>query len=812
MTRTALFLLATTGLLAAGCVDSKTEPTPGTTSARLTLRRMQTCEELADALKADALAKLNQRFDAMVASIEYADEQGYFSGGYGNFGASPPMAGGARGSAESANDLGAAPTASGDSAGAGSGGSTGGGAPKDESASSYSRTNEQTAGVTEPDFLKTDGTNIYLLHGRSFFVLKAWPSTDLAKRSELTVEGEPLEMFVEGKSAVIYSQVDGTSVYAAAGVTPRSPYQDGYGYAYAEPAIGRADGYGYGYGGYYPNPLTKVTVVDLNGETPTVQREVYFEGSYTSARGAGRKIRTVVTGGLHGPSVKYGVEYKSEADVPKNASQAILQTRALQAANAAVIQASTVADWLPNTFVRNGSAVTASTLGCSDAYLPTVGSTDVGLTQVQAIDLDAPAEAPRGQGIFAAASTVYASTSALYIAAPGFIDPSELMWAQTATVGVGAVASSPPSTDVAEPAPDSKPMALRTQAIIKKPAFPLNTPVTLNKTHLFKFDLVADPSQPLYVAAGTVPGSLVNQFSLDEKNGALRLTTTEQRAILNADASYSFQPQDSTVNDLFVLQQQGDELVTVGSVRDLAPGERAYSTRFVGDRGYLVTFRQVDPLFVFDLSNPQQPVLKASLKIPGFSEYMHPLDDTHLLTIGREADAGGRVQGLALQIFDVTDATAPRQAHKVVYGGPNGAGYSEAQNNHKAFTYFAEKKLLAFPYVNYGSTDGKMQSTLEVFDVDVTAGLTKRGSIDHSTLFSAPAETACYGYFSPQVRRGLFLENFVYSVSYGGVVVSDVAAVGTPLKSLALPPPQPPAGYPVCGGTGVPEEDKREGG
>jgi len=118
-------------------------------------------------------------------------------------------------------------------------------------------------------------------------------------------------------------------------------------------------------------------------------------------------------------------------------------------------------------------------------------------------------------------------------------------------------------------------------------------------------------------------------------------------------------------------------------------------------------------------------------------------------------------------------------------------GYSEAQSNHKAFTYYASHGLLAFPFVGWGNYDGTMRSSLELFDIDKDLGIQPRGSIDHTALFGEAPDPYgyCGGYYGMEVRRGLFLEDFVYSISYGGVVVNHIDDLTTPVASLALSAP-----------------------
>jgi hypothetical protein len=256
-----------------------------------------------------------------------------------------------------------------------------------------------------------------------------------------------------------------------------------------------------------------------------------------------------------------------------------------------------------------------------------------------------------------------------------------------------------------------------------------------------------------------------------------------------------------------VLRAGASGLAITGDSGEIAPGEQLYSTRFVGDTAYIVTWHVTDPLFVVDVSDATKPHVVGQVQIPGFSTYIHPLDATHLLTIGRETDdtghqhAGSYWYGLAIQVFDVSNPLAPSLQYKYVYDGGEYA-MSEAMEEHKAFTYFDDKKLLAFPYVHEGSYGAYGQSsTLEVFTVGVAEGITKVGSVDHSALLGTLPNGNygyCGGYFDGAVRRGVFIDKYVYSISYGGIVASDVTQMNPPVTTLKLAPPT--LGPTVCGG------------
>jgi uncharacterized secreted protein with C-terminal beta-propeller domain len=771
-------LAALTTSAAIGCGGGSGSSDNPTGTTRASLHRAKSCPDLLADLKGDAAYKVNKGIDRQIKAIQaclskYGQDQ---CSGYGYAYATS----GSGGAPERASaDATAAPSAP----------STSGSFDSSKtSATSYSQTNTQVQGVDEADIIKNDGKNIYVLHGRAFKVVNAWPANALAEVGTLDVEGSPTEMYVADGRVVIYSQVNGYKLFEAAGVKPKSHYQD-YGYyggGMARTATDIAGPYPYPQPESQYAPLTKITVLKLDGTKPILTREVYFEGSYLDSRRVGTNVRTVLQGFAYGPKLKYGVHelYTNVAPgtdpYPKTASASIAALEQLRADNLAAINASQLGDWLPYTFTKNGEAVTASRIACEDFYVPSIGSTQSGITEVASLDLN-DGGGVRQSAILGQAQTVYGSADTLYLAASAYIEPP-FQWSDPVAMGGDVAVSPSPPTDG----------SMGTQSL--RPRTEITAPAVIawsqGNTHVHKFEFASDARFPNYVASGTVPGSVKNQFSMDDKDGFLRIATTEQRQYVTVEGRYvAPEPQlrPDTLNHVFTLGVAGPWLDIKGEVRDLAPGEQIYSVRFVGTRGYVVTFRQVDPLFVVDLADPLKPTLLAALKIPGFSDYMHPIDANHLLTIGRDATLEGRVRGLQLQIFDVTDGRNPILTQKYTYSGTE-YGQSEATYDHKAFTFFAEKSLLAFPYYSY-STTGSFRSSLEVFKVDVTTGFQKLGSIDHTPLLQSSPTGYCGGYYAPSVRRGVFLENIAYAISYGGIVAKDVnnlAAAGT---QLAFPAP-----------------------
>ena len=205
-------------------------------------------------------------------------------------------------------------------------------------------------------------------------------------------------------------------------------------------------------------------------------------------------------------------------------------------------------------------------------------------------------------------------------------------------------------------------------------------------TVVHKFSVSPDgPAR--YEATGTVEGHLLNQFSMDEHNGYFRVATTIGEP-WNTETSES---------QVVVLEQQGRRLTEVGKVDNLGRGERIFSVRFAGDIGYVVTFRQVDPLYVIDLADPTAPSVAGELKIPGFSTYLHPIGDGLLIGVGQDADDTGRTRGTKVSLFDVSNPANPTELDVTVF--PD--AHSEAEWDHRAFLYWAPEEMVAIPLTKY---------------------------------------------------------------------------------------------------------------
>ena len=289
------------------------------------------------------------------------------------------------------------------------------------------------------------------------------------------------------------------------------------------------------------------------------------------------------------------------------------------------------------------------------------------------------------------------------------------------------------------------------------------------QTVVHKFSLEGQEIE--YLGSMEAPGTILNQFSMDEYDGYFRIATTRGHVSRSGESA--------SMNNVYVFDE---ELEMVGELEDLAPGERIYSARFMGEKAYLVTFKKIDPLFVIDLSDPENPEVLGKLKIPGYSDYLHPLDENHIIGIGKdsvEAEDGNFAwyQGLKMAVFDVSDVENPKELHKVIIGDRGTDSY--ALHDHKAFLYDHEKNLLVIPVllaeVNeeqwgeetpdnaYG--DYVFQGAY-VYDLTVEDGFDLKGTVTHIDDEDAFDKYGYYYYdYGYAIKRSLYIDDVLYTVS-----------------------------------------------
>ncbi|UCD04518.1 MAG: beta-propeller domain-containing protein [Candidatus Woesearchaeota archaeon] len=277
----------------------------------------------------------------------------------------------------------------------------------------------------------------------------------------------------------------------------------------------------------------------------------------------------------------------------------------------------------------------------------------------------------------------------------------------------------------------------------------------MEKTVIHKISI--DEEDIDYEVSGEVPGQVLNQFSMDENKGYFRIATTVSR---------NWRTGSESLNNMYILD---DDLDITGKVEDLAKGEMIYSVRFIGDKGYMVTFRQVDPLYVIDLEDPYNPRVLGYLKIPGVSDYLHPYDETHLIGVGRDATEEGRMLGMKLSLFDVSDVSEPEEIDSYIIG--ERGTYSEALNDHKAFLFDRSKNLLVLPIQLSEENKWRAWEGAYVFSLNLVDGFELKGRVTHSN--ETKEDEYHYDYGS-QIRRSLYIDNILYTISNKMIKMNDL--------------------------------------
>lgn len=290
------------------------------------------------------------------------------------------------------------------------------------------------------------------------------------------------------------------------------------------------------------------------------------------------------------------------------------------------------------------------------------------------------------------------------------------------------------------------------------------SPVMLNTTELYKFNL--NDGTILFDNKSSVPGSVLNQFSMDEFNGYYRIATT-------SGDSWS----DTLQNNLYIFDQN---LNLTGKLEGLAQGETIHSARFIGERAYLVTFKQIDPFYVIDLADVTSPKVLGYLKVPGYSDYLHPFDENTIIGFGKEtieSEFGQTIGGIKIAMYDVTDVTNPIEKSKIVLGTSN--SWTEVLNNHKALLFSKEKQLFALPLILYSGDDYSNHFDFQgayVYSINLKDGFTFLGKSTHLSLQQIDESYLWYD-SSHVINRILWSGTKLYTLSDSGIKSHDIESM-----------------------------------
>lgn len=464
----------------------------------------------------------------------------------------------------------------------------------------------------------------------------------------------------------------------------------------------------------YQSPRVVLTEVDVSdpGSMETV-RTLTLDGSILSSRMTGDSIRVVVRSG---PT---GFDWVHPEGSGIRAEQKAID------ANKKLIEESTLDNWVPWYVLEDHRTRTTSdgpVLGCDQVGHPDEFSGFSMLT-ILSVDLGGGLQPGNSIGLLAQGETIYASSDNLYVATSP--------WNAWLVPNFGE--------DVVEDR-------------------------TLS-TQIHMFD-ISDPATTTYVASGEVEGILLSQWSMDEYEGILRVVVTD------GDPWWG----SSEVPDTAVvtLERRGEELVEIGSVDGLGKNERVYAVRFIQDKGYVVTFRQVDPLYVIDLSDPAKPEVKGELKIHGYSAYLHPIGKDLLLGVGQDATHEGRTLGTQVSVFDVSDPTDPRRLSRLTFDD----AYSEAEWNHLAFLWWAPEEILVLPLQRWSWDEqaGKGNNFSGAVVLSATSQQVKQlGEISHPN--GAQSECSDCDLWAAPITRSLVIGDTLFTFSETGVLASDLGTL-----------------------------------
>ncbi len=610
----------------------------------------------------------------------------------------------------------------------------------------YSRTNIQVAGVDEADIVKNDGKYVYVVSGEKIVIIDAYPAENAKILSEIELNGTAQEIFINKDKLVVFGQ-ESYDYYASKG--------------FSETGL------------IPPTRYTSKSFIKIydvsNRQNPILARNFSVEGNYYDSRMIGDYVYVIIN---------QPVYYNEPEPVP-----------------------------LPIIY----SGTQAKTTPASEIYYFDIPDSSYIYTNVLSINTQNDAEDVSSKTFLMGYSqNIYVSLNNIYITYSkrlseyDFLDkiideailpavPSDIQnkindirnsnidkYQKMEKIGE-AVQDYLQSLNPEEAATVMKTIEDKMVDVQKEIA------KEIEKTVVHKISISDGKIE--YRTNGEVPGNVLNQFSMDEYNEYFRIATTTGEVSRTGEST--------SLNHLYVLDEN---LKIVGKIEDLAKGEKIYSARFLGNRAYVVTFRKIDPLFVIDLTAPENPKVLGYLKVTGYSDYLHPYDENHIIGIGKETAGGDEnfawYQGLKISLFDVSDVENPTEIGKVEIG--DRGTDSEALRDHKAFLFDKEKNLLVLPvslaeinetyYENmyngkvpdwaYGNT---VWVGAYVFNIDLTNGIELKGRITHTN------ETSSNFYdYSSQIKRSLYIDNVLYTISSKMIKMNDLGNLDE-TNSIDLP-------------------------
>ena len=600
----------------------------------------------------------------------------------------------------------------------------------DSSDTDYSTTNVQVKGVDESDFLKTDGKYVYIVSEQNLKIVEAYPAEDakIIFKSVLDIEPQNLQnMFLnDDRLAIFYYGTSQDEIIPEYDFAPRSIHRQ----------------------------TTHVSILDISDkEDPKIIKDYSVDGSFQNARMIDNHVYFVTTSGIDYrhpviPLIMEDSEFALAPDV-----------------------------YYFDNFDRNYNF---NTITAIDLFGDSINSETF---------------------LMGGTGTIYVSQDSLYITyrqdySHGYLESMERqrffdvvvpLLPESAQDKISEIKDNSSLdwyerwimiSDILQDTYNQldKTSKKRLFSEINKKIYQYDQKIQEESRRTVIHKISLDENNLEYQAKGSVPGYLLNQFSMDEYDGKFRVATTNDY--------YSHEKGNVRYNAVYVLDEN---LHTVGSLDEIAPNESIFSARFMGERLYLVTFKRIDPFFVIDLSQ-NTPKILGELKIPGFSNYLHPYDEEHIIGIGRdtiEKDNRVRQLGVKIALFDVSDVYHPIVVDEVVIG--NKRTDSIALDDHRAFLFDKSKDILSIPIhsradalVEDINTELRYQEWygFYVYSLDATDGFELKGRVQHMV-----GDTWPYSHTSP---RSFYINDVLYTTSDLYLKMNDLSDIQNELNSVKL--------------------------
>lgn len=633
------------------------------------------------------------------------------------------------------------------------------GAESKAAADDYSTTNIQVAGVDEADIVKNDGKYVYTITGSNVVITDAYPAENAGIVSTINMSGSSIHgLYVKDNKLVVF-----TSVYRNYYDYYTKPLASPQELSIASPTIVRP---------YFSSTILKVYDIS-DRSNPVMKKELTLNGTYYNSRMIGSSVYAIVNS-----PIEY---YKDDIVLP---------------------------------------------MEFRDIYYFDYPDYSYQLTSIVSINVDDDSEPQSKVFLLGYSNVMFVSKDNIYLTYQKRVKPSILQDRITEEVILPLVPEDVASkirqimqsdktyyekeSELAEAVQGwfeslghERAAEVATAWQEKAAKIQIEIAKETDKSVIHKISI--SNGEIVYRTHGEVPGQPLNQFSMDEHNGYFRIATTTnpnffepmplaavEPAVGSGSAGSAESglttviapppPPRSSRNHIYVLDS---EMKVVGKVEDLAPGERIFSARFIGNKAYLVTFVSIDPLFVVDLSDPTNPKVLGELKISGVSDYLHPYDENHIIGVGQATEeVYGRVtfSRLKLSLFDVSDVSNPKELAKYVIG--NSGTRSDALYDHKAFLFSKDRSLLVLPVLLTEKDYQYAWQGVFVFNLDLQDGFVLKGRITHENQI----EKSEFYYPAYPVRRSLYIGNMLYTVSDAAIKanslpeLSEIARIDLPVE------------------------------